>query len=464
MIAGLTVALGGLDREVLTEAPKSLLYRMQYWRAASAMIDDHPWWGCGPGNFKQFYTQYKLPEASETVSDPHNFLFEIAATSGLPSLLLFGLIAVAAAWQLGRRRAATAAQAQPSLGRGSEASRLDVTPSGVLPVYAGAGIGIALSLPAGWAGGMPPNRDVLWVTALVAALTLAFVHPWVRHGKLSRSVLLIAVITLLVNLLAAGGIGFPGVAQLLWILLALSLNVSESSDGRTSAASQGTTVSRNVAVVGLAAILVLLPSCYLTMYRPVLAAHELYAEALETSNPQELAERCLAAAQADPWWADPYETYAELLCRQWIEAPSDERLAAFDAAVGNLLQRDRHSSLLYRRYGDWLVQMYLVSGQTKLLDRAIEAHRQAVALYPNSNLLHAQLAWDYYLAGDLGRANDQASEALRLDNVLPHEELKLKHRKLVGGEEVSSKGGHGITSEGANAEQRMREIRSARER
>ena len=83
------VRLGGLDREVITEAPKSLLYRWQYWRATCDMIGDHPWFGCGLGNFKSYYTRYKAPEASETIADPHNFLLEIAATAGLPSLVLF---------------------------------------------------------------------------------------------------------------------------------------------------------------------------------------------------------------------------------------------------------------------------------------------------------------------------------------------------------------------------------------
>ena len=51
------------------------------------MIHDHPWLGCGPGNFGDYYTQYKLPIASEEIKDPHNFLFEVAANAGLPALL-----------------------------------------------------------------------------------------------------------------------------------------------------------------------------------------------------------------------------------------------------------------------------------------------------------------------------------------------------------------------------------------
>ena len=53
------------------------------------MIADHPWPGCGPGNFQEVYTEYKLPKASEEIADPHNFLLEIWATAGTPAALAF---------------------------------------------------------------------------------------------------------------------------------------------------------------------------------------------------------------------------------------------------------------------------------------------------------------------------------------------------------------------------------------
>ena len=53
-------------------------------RATAAMIADHTLLGCGPGNFQEHYARYKLPQASETVGDPHNFLLEIWATAGTP--------------------------------------------------------------------------------------------------------------------------------------------------------------------------------------------------------------------------------------------------------------------------------------------------------------------------------------------------------------------------------------------
>ena len=102
IIAGAAVVLiivaaigaGILDREVLSEAGKSLGYRLQYWQATAAMIREHPWLGCGPGQFQSYYTRYRLPEASETVADPHNFLLEVWATAGTPAAI--ALIAVMA--------------------------------------------------------------------------------------------------------------------------------------------------------------------------------------------------------------------------------------------------------------------------------------------------------------------------------------------------------------------------------
>ena len=89
VVLGLGVVyVGGLDAEVLSEAPKSVLYRLEYWRSTAAMIADYPLLGCGPGNFQEAYAAYKLPQASEMVADPHNFLLEIWATAGTPAILL----------------------------------------------------------------------------------------------------------------------------------------------------------------------------------------------------------------------------------------------------------------------------------------------------------------------------------------------------------------------------------------
>jgi len=104
----LSAALAVEGTAVLGRASKSFGYRLQYWQSTLEMIADHPWVGCGPGNFQEAYTQYKLPAASEEIADPHNFLLEICATAGTPAALAF--LAVLGCFASGVR------------GRGSEVS------------------------------------------------------------------------------------------------------------------------------------------------------------------------------------------------------------------------------------------------------------------------------------------------------------------------------------------------------
>ena len=54
----------------------------EYWQSTLTMIVRHPWLGVGPGNFQDYYTQFKLPAASEEIRDPHNFVLEVWATAG----------------------------------------------------------------------------------------------------------------------------------------------------------------------------------------------------------------------------------------------------------------------------------------------------------------------------------------------------------------------------------------------
>ncbi|MDO4559242.1 MAG: O-antigen ligase family protein, partial [Planctomycetia bacterium] len=63
-LVGIGVMVGGIDREILSEAGKSLGYRLEYWEATASMIADHPLTGVGPGNFQSIYTRYKLPWSS----------------------------------------------------------------------------------------------------------------------------------------------------------------------------------------------------------------------------------------------------------------------------------------------------------------------------------------------------------------------------------------------------------------
>ena len=65
----------------------SLTFRWQYWVGAWRVFVHHMWLGTGWANFGSWYTAYRLPQAAEEPSDPHNFLVrafvELGVVGGL---------------------------------------------------------------------------------------------------------------------------------------------------------------------------------------------------------------------------------------------------------------------------------------------------------------------------------------------------------------------------------------------
>jgi len=98
----------------------SLAYRWQYWQAGYRLFLDHPLAGVGAGNFGYYYTRYKLPEAEEEVSSPHNVVVqaftEWGVFGGVGLLLLLGgiFLALARTWSADPSPAEPAADAKKS--------------------------------------------------------------------------------------------------------------------------------------------------------------------------------------------------------------------------------------------------------------------------------------------------------------------------------------------------------------
>ena len=453
--------IGGLDWLVLTESLKSLTYRLEFWQATWALIGDFPWWGCGPGNFQAFYSAYKLPQASETIADPHNWLLEIWATAGTPALLAFLALLIAFGWQvqreLKRRRSQptdrfTATEGEGSRGeRGTRGSSVNSTQRAdrldMLAVYAGGLLGVGLSFfPCGFLVGYVPDATLLSVGVPVAGVFLVLMVPWVLGGRLSEPVLLVAIATLLLNLSAAGGIGFAGVALSFWLLLALCLNEAESAHPKDAvAAPSGETAGPSKATDGLWSLsptlvslpllgsLFLLIGCYLTAYAPILNSAAWISEGAlaQQTNQPEAAERAYRrAAATDPYAVTPWQYLAALHHARWLATGSSSARQAFADTVEQLVRHNPHSSPLRRNLGDWYLQAYRQLGDAAALRQAVAAYQEAVKRYPNHSFGRAQLAWALHLAGEKEQASAAATEALRLDELNPHQEQKLAARSL----------------------------------
>lgn len=421
--------MGALDMPVLTESVKSLQYRVEYWQATAGMIADYPWLGCGPGNFQQYYTAYKLPAASETIADPHNFLLEVWATAGTPAAFALLALLLVFAFQVRKALQTTTPHSadvpRPTAAKTKAESKTAMATGGDADawfVYLGAAIGILIAyFPCGFLVGYMPEFALFLVAFPLGLVALVACHAWVRHGQLSLPTLLCAVVVLLVNLLAAGGISFAGVSLTLWLLLAVSLNMVEQE--------RPARLRPRVVVWGLAgAAWLLLVLCYLTAYNPIIRSQANLSEAnaARQFGRIEHAETTLQhAAAADPHSSEPWLQLAALRHEQWIRTANPTVGAAFDEAVEQMLRRNPRANKLQLQVGDWQVVAFRINNRQEHLQAALAAYRQAEALYPNDSLGRAHAAWAAFLAEDPENALAKAETALQLDKLNPHREQKL---------------------------------------
>lgn len=427
--AGLTLFLGlfmlgfvtgVLDVEVLSEAPKSVLYRLQYWQGAAAIIANHPIFGCGLSNFQGYYPEFMLPMASETVADPHNFIFEVWASAGTPALLL--LVAAMVFWTL-----RIAKDAQPTEPTPEPTDEKD--DRSAHPLWLGAGLALIFApLVQMIMQEVPPDFTPLFVgivpTALVA-MTL-----WGKSITQNlRLWLCIAVAALIINLLAAGGISFPSIAGSLCLLAAIASPVSASvivEDAQTKLLPLG------VGAIGLMVVT-------LWGIQPSQARRtqmSLSTIAARRGDWQAMQQHAQLATAADTWSKEGPSALASVYFQGWVNNP-DASLEvrqplrdSFEDALAKTFDRAGHSFPLHNTAGEWLLDIYRQSDNPDDLLAAIDHFREATRLFPNRAIHHAQLSWALHLAGLHEESLTHADEALRLDELNPHAERYLNQLKI----------------------------------
>ena len=426
-LAGLAVVVMGLvNRSWLDEAQKSLGYRLQYWQSTLQMIQEKPLTGCGPGNFQNAYTAYKLPEASEEVADPHNFLLEIWATGGTGAGLAAVAVLAAALYLLWpRSRSALresglrqAILSDPGGWHGaSDGPQLFADAEADRPIFvvAGAVVGFPLAWIIGGLGSSPPNSILFWLVMPPSLVCLGLLWKWIRSGRVSPSIPALGAVVLAIHLLASGGIGFPGVALSLWLLLALALNISETDRVRV--------LPRMATYATLGLVLVLLAVCYVTGYSPVLGARGYLRMA--RVEPDRAEEWLQEAATADPYARLPLEHLAEMELAAWRSGGDAKHLSQFEEYDKWTLLVEPNSAAAWFASGNDYFEIYTKTRLKRNLDRALRAYRAAVMYYPNSALYRARLALAHQAAGNLASFEDEAAKALELDEATPHVDKKL---------------------------------------
>lgn len=408
-------------KTVLSGAEKSLGFRLEYWEASLGMIRDYPILGCGSGNFKQTYTKYKLPRSSEEIADPHCFAVEIAATSGLPALILFcipiGFILISA-WR-------------PSIKKtDSERHSTELGFSFIAGL-----LGCWLAFFISFLGEAPMS--------VVAPMIATFVFPlmaWLmkkihsdeqNEASVLSQIMTIALIVLLVHLLAAGGISVSSTALSLWFLAA---GILSCRDGESKNSAKTVRLSFKIFYFtllffwGYSSVFVNQQS-----FRPIVASLPAIVSLESERNHLQRIALLREATEADPYSFSTRDRLAMECFGAWIStsdmAWEREMLAVQDDA----LRLNPRSATLRFAVAERMNSVFQRTGDAKYQDLALKYYSEAIEHYPNNARFHAALSQLFWKIGQTGEAITHRDLALKLDDQMFHLDQKLseEQRKML---------------------------------
>lgn len=418
----LLAASGVWDWQVLSEAPKSLSYRWQYWVASSRLIQEQPFLGVGLGQFRQQYLRVKLPEASEEIADPHNLWFDAWLNGGVLSVLGLGLLG----WYTWRLLCSNSEEISAS--PPNKSAGLHVTLGGLLAIPV---LLLAQAALGAW-------DDRLFVLGVVFAFICAGIL-WIAasnpEGLTSGRAACWAIIPLVVHLHGAGGFGMSGV--LLWLLMLVTFSDHKVAiQGSSKLGQQFPQTSwfgfRTVFLCLLAT------SVVGWLWLPDVRCRALLEQArmLVSRNPTAAMTLLKQAADVDPWNPEPFIQLGELQQQRVTAqmASTSENRSILDG-FGQVEQswqqgalRDPMNPHGWERRARTAELRFKVSRDKQDLMQAEQFWKQAVESYPTNVSYQAGWALTAENLGSRPMAIQAALQALRQDDLnrqLGHQERWL---------------------------------------
>lgn len=405
--------------------PQTLKYRAEYWQSSAAMLAHSPIWGCGPGNFQDAYAKFMLPQAGETIADPHNLFWEVLSTSGAVAGLLFiALVGMHCAAPL--RRFLSPTEESPSQVSATEPT----IPLRALGLGAAAGVPLALllSLSSGSNFLLFFLQSWLLIGILPGALLAYLLYPWVRRGTLSTALIWLAWLGIAIHLTVSGGISNPGTGTLFFLLLAMTQTIPQAVYERTNSKSSWAMFAGLATLVSL---IILAAAHYQWGYVPVLASQAALNRADiagSANNGSEVKKSLEAAATADPWSAIPATRLAMLEFQKLISADPSERRDPTNllSAVKEAIAKGHSSPALHYELAFTLLQANAIAPHEDLQQEAMALLDKTTQLAPTKSIAWAYLAYASNQAGKIEKAKTSAKEALRLDALNPHSDQDLE--------------------------------------
>lgn len=391
---------GALDIEVITEANKSLSYRVEYWTASLAMLQDHWATGVGPGNFRQNYLAYKLPYSSEEILDPHNLWLDAWAGNGL-----LGLIGLAILVFVMLRRAWNQFLSPTAAECDVEQSADDSVKPAV----------IATALSGLWAmlfvsPEIAPLIEVVALLAFLGTIAAAGFGKLLNRSKPAAYAMTIAVLAAIIHLHGAGGFSMPGVISAV-LLLGLGPRVFDEKSDEISQPSKRWAAP---AAMGLA-FLLLMGGTSLVV-RPELASWTATTRLANANSSRAVQIALNDWAEADSVNPAPWMQLGQMYASLAKETPGSERDAYAKAAVTALEKAaplDPANHHVYQAIAEVHAEQ-AAAGKGDAWAEAVRNQQLAVDRYPGSAELQADLSAYLYSAGKTDEAAKVAAKALEI--------------------------------------------------
>ncbi|MDO5579569.1 MAG: O-antigen ligase family protein [Planctomycetia bacterium] len=425
----LAFTFGLIDREVFTEAGKSLGYRLEYWITSLKMIADHPFFGIGPGNFQTMYPYYMLSQSSEIVADPHNFAFEIATNFGIPALILFLLFAAQIGILFFKK------------GSPEESDSTEYRLS--RPALIGGFLGGIVVFLVSFITSAPVDYFFIflfWIALAFCAGIFVLANKtgfsgWLRktgNQKFTLLLLLGGAGSILLNLCAAGGIFYPAVIFPFWIIAAIMVN----RDCR-----EPKTAKKRFYLIPLIMIgsFFLFAACFFTAQKPMLAGKFLTMELESDLHSKNFRPEMLLSDSlwnADPWSIPLGKMRYELLLDACVQMGGNMNQTSWERSREHLIRITPHSASTRFMMGDRELTHYTENKDPKLLALALEDLRQAVEFGPQDARVRMIYAKALLEAGQKNLAVKEIRRALDLDDQMVHKDRKLPEDLRKFGESV----------------------------
>ena len=367
----------------------SMLVRWQYWKSTVQLIADHWLVGVGPGNFANYYTQYKIPAALETVADPHNFILSLLTQFGI-----FGLLAFLAMMFFPIKKALSKSTLEPveSSGQKKSAKTLHIIYLVILSAALLIVRPILLKIDT-------TSQDAVVVIYVIIVLyvmpVLVFVigflmfaspakNDEIETDSVTSAAIFCGVIAVLIHNLIDFAIFEPSVYTALWVMIAvlISLNLNNKTKKRT-----GKKLSIYIKLVLIIPIVVLTLTFFMFGFYLPVKADALIKTAVD--RPYDSARLLKKASQTDPLNTAALSMSGKFFMYQYNVNPAKNQ-GSLAKASDNFRRAVERDPADYKNY-EKLVDIYALidqKGQDDLreenLEIALGYAEKAIQLYPGS--------------------------------------------------------------------------------